>query len=103
MRPSWAIADRGTLRFPFGSRMTNIVITLDAVAPVEIQHDPERRTCVATQHVHEGRPLPGRDGGERVREKFLASQATWLAVEIAGEMWLALIVEVAKLRRVRLP
>src|SRR5580704_18577513 len=98
MRPSWPVADCGTIRFPFGSRMTNIAITLDAIAPVEIQHDPQCSPCIPAQHVHQGRPLPGRDRGERVREELLAPEATRLTVEITGEMWLALIVEHAKLR-----
>src|SRR5580704_1068059 len=79
------------------------MITLDAIAPVEVQHDPERSARVAAQHVHERLPLPGRNRGEGVREELLASEATWLAMEIAGEMELALIVKHAELRRVRLP
>src|SRR5271166_3024053 len=79
------------------------MITLDAIAPVEIQHDPERSPRVAAQHVHQRRPLPGRNGGERVREELLAAKAARLTVKIAGEMRLALLVKHAELRRVRLP
>src|SRR5271156_4211665 len=103
-RPSWPIALCGTRRFPFGSRMTNIArFTLDAIAPVEIQHDPQRGPRVPAQHVHQGRPLPRRYRGKRVREEFLTSEAAGLAVEIAGQVRLALIVKHAELRRVRLP
>src|SRR5580700_8009772 len=58
---------------------------------------------VSPLSVHQGRPLPRRDRGKGVREELLASEATGLAVEIAGQMRLALIVKHAELRRVRLP
>ncbi len=78
-------------------------ITLDAVAPVEVQHDPQRGPRVAAQHVHQGRPLPRGDRGECVREELLAPEATGLAVEVAGDMGLAVLVEQTEFGRVGLP
>src|SRR5579875_1423390 len=103
MRPSLPTAVCGTLRFPFGSRMTNISLTLDAITPVEVEHHVQRRPGVPAEHVHQRRPLSGGDRRERVREELLAAEPTALPVKVAGEVRLALIVEHAEFGRVRLP
>src|SRR5580700_531324 len=98
------VADSGTKRLPLGSFITYISPpTLDAVANVEVKHHVQRRSRVAAEHFHQGRPLPGRDRRERVGEELPAAKQPWLAVESAHHVRQALVVQRMELFGVRLP
>src|SRR6476646_10157410 len=97
--PVWT-AVAGTCRFPFGSRMTNIAAHLDAIALIEVEHDPKRDPGVTAQHVNQRGPLCGRDRGERVRKELLAAEAAALTVKLTRDIWLALIIDEPELGRV---
>src|SRR6516162_7669266 len=102
--PPSTVADSGTKRLPLGSRITYIACpTLDAVADVEVEHHVQRRPGVAAEHFHQGRPLPGGNRGERVREEFPAAEEPRLPVKRAHHVRQALLVESLELRGVRLP
>src|ERR1700761_5543570 len=100
--PVW-MAVAGTCRFPLGSRMTNIAAHLDAITPVEVQHDPERDPGVTAQHVDQCGPLRRGDRGKRIRKELLAAETAALAVEVTRDIWLTLIIDEPELSRVRLP